>query len=382
MADEIHAKIQLTARCNNACVFCYNRHSLELRRTLDEATALRCIDECVARGCHHLNLIGGEVTTLPFFLRLLEHAGGRFSEISINTNGRAFANMGLADAATAAGLNFVDVSLHASSAPVHDSLTRMPGSFAETTQGLENLVALRRAGRRVELSVTTLLLEGTLEDLDHLAGTLRRIGVMSWRLKFPHEALGVSETVAANGYIPCLDSVLPFVLAVVRNHGKHLSIRTHDVPLCLLEDLAGHSSDLLDTHWVRVMDGETTQTVRTTGRWGHPAAVCHECSAANVCCGISPAYYQSFGDAALRPLKEDQLESLVTLTPSAPAVPVVRRGTTITLVSSSGVSMANSSLRQESVVQRLAAIAVRLERRGSNQRAEQVRSLIRSKKSR
>jgi len=296
------AKITLTLACNNDCSFCYNRRKKDVDpQTIPPERVHELIDQAADQGARSLNLIGGEVTILPWFLEVLAHGGSRFEDVSLNTNGRAFGDPAFARAAVQAGLTTVDVSLHGSRPEVHDRLTRAPGAWAEATAGLRNLVGLAAGGERLSVSVTTLVLAATRDDLLPLGDLLRDIGVQSWRLKAAHGAAGCAPDEARNTYLMRHSDWMPALRAVVERHLGPLNPRVHDVPLCVLGDLLRLSTDF-DEQVVALYKARGLEdTVRVTGHWGQASPRCQGCAAADACIKLDPAYVAQYGDAELTP---------------------------------------------------------------------------------
>ena len=308
--DGTQAKITLGLGCNNDCRFCYNRLEKAGSRQLEEERVLELIDEAAASGASHLNLIGGEVTILPYFVRALRHARGRFPAISVNTNGRAFADEAFARDSVEAGLSEVDVSLHGSRPEVHDAVSGAAGACEQTVAGLRNLVALARTTGKPLVSVTTIVLDANVDDLDALARLLREIGVSSWRIKYAYGALGKAGSGESNDYILPYGDVLPVLRRVIADHGDALQVIVHDVPSCLLGELLDFST-VHERHKVaRYTARGLVEVVRVLDRWGETASVCESCEIRGDCCRPSAAYVARFGEGDLRPTTRAELEAV------------------------------------------------------------------------
>jgi MoaA/NifB/PqqE/SkfB family radical SAM enzyme len=81
-------QVELTYACNSACTFCYNPHH---HRQIDDDLRYRILKEINSYKIRHVQLIGGEITTLPNLARYLEC----LQDIpwrSAVTNGRIFAS--------------------------------------------------------------------------------------------------------------------------------------------------------------------------------------------------------------------------------------------------------------------------------------------------
>lgn|GEM_PF-5880004 len=296
------AKITLTLDCSNDCRFCYNRFNRSRGgdATIPRERAFELVDEAARAGADTLNLIGGEVTILPYFLELVAFGRQRFRSVSINTNGRRFGEPGFARAAVQAGLTHVDVSLHGSTAAVHEGLTQAEGSYAECVAGLAELVALVREGADVRVAVTTLVVPENLDDLLSLADLLADLGVSSWRVKYAHGVLGCAPE-ASDAPIPAYAEALPILRQVLSRHPGQLNTRLHDVPLCLLGEHMLRSTDSDDHQVALYKESGLQETVRVAGHWGETSPRCSPCAARASCCKLSPAYVVQHGDAELVP---------------------------------------------------------------------------------
>lgn len=301
------AKITPSLACNNDCRFCYNRGQKDLTRPLTEERVRALVDEAAATSPSQLNLIGGEVTILPYFLRVLRYAQGRFGALSVNTNGRRFSDAAFAREAVDAGLTEVDISLHGATAAVHDYVSRAPGAWAETTAGLRNLTALRGELGQPSVSVTTIVLDWNVHELAAIGTELVALGVPSWRIKWAYGALGGHAEGDPAEYIVRYEEALAHVRAALVAHGATLHVIVHDVPVCLLGDLLAYST-VHDRHTVaRYGDDGLEEEGSVLGRWGETSRVCDGCVARDQCCHPSPAYVRRFGDAELTALTAESL---------------------------------------------------------------------------
>src|SRR4029077_2303905 len=93
------------------------------------------------------------------------------------TNGRRFAYPAYTAQLAAAGLTHVDVSLHGSTAVVHEFHTTIPGSFQQTTSGVRRSLA---AG--LGTAVTTVVTRSNVHDMAALAALVAALHVHDWRI--------------------------------------------------------------------------------------------------------------------------------------------------------------------------------------------------------
>ncbi|NYZ79050.1 hypothetical protein H0N99_02780, partial [Candidatus Micrarchaeota archaeon] len=75
-------------------------------------------------------------------------------EIQLQTNGRMFCYPEFTKKVVDAGCNLIQIGLHAENARLHDRITRVPGSFEQTVQGIRNLLEYKD---KVDIQIIVLL---------------------------------------------------------------------------------------------------------------------------------------------------------------------------------------------------------------------------------
>ena len=111
-------QIELTYACNSACTFCYNPNH---KRVMDKTTTMAIVREINKYRIKHVQLIGGEVTTIPelcTYLDNLDQCGWK----SIVTNGRIFVPE------LRGRVDEIYLSVHGEKG-VHEKITNARGSF-------------------------------------------------------------------------------------------------------------------------------------------------------------------------------------------------------------------------------------------------------------
>lgn len=168
------AGLELTWRCNARCRHCYLDLPAEQTAAgeLSVAEWLSVVDSLARLGCVNVLVTGGEPTLHPAFLDVCRRIVRRNMLCDVYTNGIDISDA-LFGALRALPLNSVSVSLYSGTAPFHDSVTRLPGSFRQT---LRNLLRFKDAG--FDVFAKTPLFRGHLDDYF----SARRLGK---RLGFP-----------------------------------------------------------------------------------------------------------------------------------------------------------------------------------------------------
>jgi MoaA/NifB/PqqE/SkfB family radical SAM enzyme len=292
------ADVKVGFACNNRCVFCAQGQ----RRAACPALGLAELEArlVVARqSAQGLVLTGGEPTVhrhLVALVRVAKRLG--FSPIQLQTNGRMLSYPGVVDVLMRAGVDEFSPSLHGSTAALHDALTCAAGSFAETTEGIRNVVA---AGAR--LLTNSVVVKQNLDDLLSLVSLLASLGVRDMQLALVHPVGSAAERF--DEVVPQLaDVVEPLARAwqAARSLGVHL--RTEAVPLCFLpgtEAMAAEAS--IPSTTVFDYDGTSldySEWRAAEGKVHGPP--CERCTARPRCEGPWREYPEHFGWAGFHPL--------------------------------------------------------------------------------
>ncbi|GMO42687.1 MAG: hypothetical protein Pg6C_04240 [Treponemataceae bacterium] len=130
-------QLELTSRCNERCVHCYIPHENKTA-DIDMTRLFAVLDQFKAMGGIVLTISGGEPMMHPQFPELLRRLRGYDFIMQV------FSNLTLLDDEILSLLKEshifnVQVSLYSMNAAVHDSVTKLPGSFEKTMAALLTL---------------------------------------------------------------------------------------------------------------------------------------------------------------------------------------------------------------------------------------------------
>jgi MoaA/NifB/PqqE/SkfB family radical SAM enzyme len=215
--------IALGFACNNACVFCaLGDGDARGPAEIDPAGAIASVapGEAVA-------FQGGEPTLLAGLCGWIQAADGRgAARIVLQTNGRRLAYRAYARALREASAKLVlDVSLHGATAPMHEYHTGVPGSFAQTVQGLRNARA-----EGIPAGVTTVVTRSSFRHLAEIVRVAHAAGAQAVHFA-PAEPAGRA---AANKpkVMPSSEMVLPHLQrAVAEAQRLGLGVQVGDRPV-------------------------------------------------------------------------------------------------------------------------------------------------------
>jgi sulfatase maturation enzyme AslB (radical SAM superfamily) len=151
--------LALTYRCNNRCSFCYTGGSRKTRE-LDTTDWTQILNKLWKAGVPQVVFTGGEPTLRNDLVPLVSHAEEFVT--GLVTNGRLLHK--LSKSLNEASLDYVQVSIESNSQSIHDEMTGVVNSWAETVNGIRVAV---KEGLNVYTNTTL-----TKHNADHFTSTI------------------------------------------------------------------------------------------------------------------------------------------------------------------------------------------------------------------
>lgn len=212
----MNATLELIYQCNLKCVHCYQSHLPGNILTTDEIKAV--IDDLADLGSLYLGFTGGEPLLRKDFFDIATHARERHFVMKVLTNATLLT---AENVARLAELNFssVETSVYGATAAVHEDITKIPGSFEATWNGVR---LAREAGIHVVTKMP--IMDGNFDDV-------AKVRDMAGELETEfHCDFHISPTTSGS-FAPCrkritteqLKQILPsyeHYLAIKENGGK------------------------------------------------------------------------------------------------------------------------------------------------------------------
>ena len=291
MAAPLRADVKVGFDCNNRCVFCAQGDKRSERGTIRFDELLERLS-CFRGESTGLVLTGGEPMMHPDILKLVSEARRMgFLPVQIQTNGRLLSYPKVVAALLRAGATEFSPSLHGSTAEMHEALTRAPGGFRQSVEGIRNAVA-----SRVPVVTNSVITRRNVADLPALVSLLASLGVPQAQLAFVHP-VGTAWKLF-DEVVPRLPDVVGPVREardVARRAGMRLV--TEGIPYCFLpgmEELAVESEIPYTT--VIDLDGARADyskwRVAQGKSHGEP---CERCAMKHACEGPWREYPAAFG---------------------------------------------------------------------------------------
>ena len=236
-------------------------------------------------------LSGGEPTLHPDLIALADCVADAGMKLGLISNGRRLAERSSVDDLLRRGLSYAYVSLHGSTAPVHNLVVRAQ-AFDQTLAGIRNL-----CGRVPELTVNTVVTKDNLHDLARVVSLFDGCDGLCVKFTFPQP-----KGAARNNFhtvVPTLsDAAAAVVDAIAGSASRGSAVRfgIEGFPSCLVSGFE-HLRDDFETHAIRLMsEPEDDDFVAVDTDLLTKTSRCDGCSRRLGCPGIYKAYVQFVGD--------------------------------------------------------------------------------------
>lgn len=160
--------LELTYRCNLRCAHCYVDMDEPDELSLEEWKGV--LDQLEDAGAVHLSFTGGEIMVRRDLFDILAYARQTGFIIHLLTN-CTMVTPEVAQAFTELKVHEIQTSLYGATADTHESVTKIPGSFKKTLEGIEALVAVGFVPR-----VQTTVMEVNAAEVPQIKSLVEELG--------------------------------------------------------------------------------------------------------------------------------------------------------------------------------------------------------------
>jgi len=312
--------------CNNNCIFCMeeDREGRKVTNARTDDALVRWILE-QNPGAEEICFTSGEPTTnpsLPKWTKMAKDAGAR--RVSVMTNGRALSYDRYTRKLLAAGMRRFYVSIHGHTEKLHEGLTRTPGSFAQTVDGIRTVA--RYLPRGVELHTSTVVTKRNLPEIGAIYRFLRGLGVQQVVFNVM-QANGRADTYFEKIFPRYTDIAAQARAFVAEQRERESRVMAFfvDIPLCTTEGLPDFNRGYVESyaHYEPPDLGSHDVTLRAeregprTGPDGDLVQIrradldaevrvkrdaCRDCKYDSVCEGVWANYLSRFGWDEMAPV--------------------------------------------------------------------------------
>lgn len=138
-----HLDVELTERCNNRCVHCYNRTDDPNAegRELSTDKIREVLGEAASLGCLSVRFTGGEPLMREDFSELYRAARRLGLQVDVTTNATLITSELARTFAEITPLGRIEATLYGARKETYEAVTRVEGSFERALRGLEHLTS-------------------------------------------------------------------------------------------------------------------------------------------------------------------------------------------------------------------------------------------------
>ena len=292
--------------CNNNCRFCVAAYKRKLGNKSTEKIMSE-LDEAKQEGLTEVVFTGGEPTVRPDIAELVAYASSLgYTSIQIQSNGRMFYYKKFCNRMIKAGANEFAISLHAPRAEIHDFLTRSPGSFEQTVQGIRNLKELDR-----RLLLNSVVTKSNYIHLPELAKLLVSLGVEQFQMAFVH-AMGNAYANFDN-IVPRKSLAAPYIKSALQvGIDAGVRVMSEAMPYCFMKGYENYIGELYNPPTeVRDIDSTDPKFEETRIKEGKcKGEKCKECRYYLICEGPWREYPEKRGWGEFVPVPGRRIKRL------------------------------------------------------------------------
>lgn len=312
----MYTDIKVGYSCNNSCIHCViapiKANLMNGDEGIDSSTntVKTHIDEAFNRGSDAIVLTGGEITIRKDFHELVHHAISKGLKVTIQTNARKLANPKMLSFLNdAPRIQFI-VAIHGPTAEIHDRVTRVPNSFKQTVQAIDNLTQYENADVCGKLVISNLNRSHLKETVVFLAGH----GINRSVVAFPH-AKDFPEEVFKKVIPAYRDIQKPLLEALDYARDNGLKLRFETIPYCILRGRSEYWKYSLDANYIvngpdvpgfiqATDDDELKDWEKLRKQIKTKGEQCNLCVMDKICEGPWTEYVDYFGDAEFVPITD------------------------------------------------------------------------------
>lgn len=289
-------QIRIGQTCNNFCIFCFDDRTRRFKEisqvTIKEVKKM--LDEGRNKKFKKVVFTCGEPTLrLPLLFKSIDLAREKdYKIISLVTNGRMLSYKSLAETILRKGVNEIILSIHGHNSALHDSLTRTPGSFLQTTQGLKHLSELRKR-YCFRFLTSTVINKLNFKSMREITKFLQSYNIDSIIFNF------IMIPDKADKFF---DALVPSYAEVIKGFNKlpHNSQEPilEDLPFCLADKIKGRWSPRERICIAKNKQLEFDRVSKNRIKMNK----CNKCKYYVACDGVSKKYLDLYGEKEFSPI--------------------------------------------------------------------------------
>jgi len=170
--------IKIGASCNNNCYFCFEDHN---EYPIDFDLIKKELEKGRREKCEQIIFTGREPSVVEKIIDLVEYAKQLdYKVIQLMSNARIFSYQKFTEDIIKAGLTELIVPVYHYKEGIHDQITGVKGSWAQTIRGIDNVVKFSAENSpyfNVLVSAGVVICKENLNDLNEIIDFLKQKGI-------------------------------------------------------------------------------------------------------------------------------------------------------------------------------------------------------------
>lgn len=269
--------INLSSKCNNNCIFCFNANKKNEDTFEEFKKKIDSINENEIKN-YEIEFFGLECTIHDNFLKMISYLKNKNIHFIIVSNLRLLSYNKFCKFLKNSGLVTVYTSLHSCYPEIHDRITRTPKSFEQTIKGIKNCneYNIRVLANTVICSLNYEHILKIEEFKNHL------------KIKTKISGLIVKEYVQNNIVVDYEKIKIKLNDAINYNFNNKIITVIEKMPLCLINNF----KKVMIIKEKEIPFKELSMYLD----------ICNKCSKKEICNGIMKRNYKLFGSSGINPI--------------------------------------------------------------------------------
>jgi len=297
--------LRLGYACNNSCVMCYFYDKLGIAIDLSTEEVKKYILLAKEEDVSVLTLTGGEPTMRKDFLYLISYANKiGIPFIAVQTNGRMFYyEEFVKKMSNIENLEFL-IPVYGHNERIHDAITRSPGSFNQTIQGIKNLLKYDQ-----RFIAKTVIMKSNYKYLPNIIRFLTDLDVKHMRITSACVPSNASKRIKR--VVPRFREAMPYLYKALDTFDKkRLKISFVSIPLCLIRGYENLVSEKIGFKNLiskdpdkRLSESKVPKNATRDFQNKTKLKKCRKCKLFSKCGGIWKEYVKMYGEDEFTPVR-------------------------------------------------------------------------------
>jgi len=168
--------IILNPFCSLRCFFCGSKKKSDANEIKEQEIAVyKNLQYLKNQGIKSIEISGCDPLEYEKISELISYIKEEgFEFISLSTNGVKLSNMNTLNKLILSGIDGLGIPIYGSTARIHDSVTRTPGSFGKVVLGIKNLI---KKAPKINIQVSCLIVKQNKNDICSIIDFLNKLGI-------------------------------------------------------------------------------------------------------------------------------------------------------------------------------------------------------------